>query len=301
MTKPLILVTGSTGKTGTPVVRHLLERGYPVRALVHRLDDRSQHLSELGAEVVVGDFTDLQSLRKAMKGAKRVYFVYPPQGDRLLQAAANVAIAARDEGVEALVNMSQISARESAKSPLAFQHWQSEQVLDWANIGAAHINPTFFAEDLYVFTGKTIAAEGKMYLPFGEGRHAPVAAEDIARVVVGILEDPQPHVGHHYFITGPKNMKIGEMAEVISRELGKPIEYVNLPIEQWRTILVEKVAFLESLVTHLAAVAQDHQDGVFSGVTDVVEKIGGQAPQLLEDFVRAHMVEFTGGSLEISK
>ncbi len=296
MTKPRILVTGSTGKTGTPVVKQLLERGYPVRAFVRRLDERSDRLSKLGAEVAVGDFADLRSIRQAMKGVKRVYFVYPTQGDRLLQAATNVAIAARDEGVKGLVNMSQISAREPAKSPLAFQHWQSEQVLDWANIGAVHINPTFFAEDLYLFTGQTIAAEGKMYLPFGEGSHAPVAAEDIARVVVGILEDPQPHAGRRYVLTGPKNMKIGEMAEVLSSELGKPVEYVNLPIEQWRTILVEKVGFPESLVTHLAAVAQDHQDGIFSGVTDVVEKVGGQAPQSLGEFVRAHRKEFTGGA-----
>jgi uncharacterized protein YbjT (DUF2867 family) len=295
MTKPLILITGCTGKTGTPVVERLLERGYPVRAFVHRLDERSQRLSELGAEAVSGDVTDLQSLRDAMAGVSRVYFCYPPQGERLLEAATNVAIAARDEGVEGLVNMSQVSAREHTKSPLAFQHWQSEHVLDWAGIGASHVRPTFFAEDLYLFAGQTIAAEGKMYLPFGEERHAPVAAEDIARVVVGILEDPAPHVGQRYVITGPKNMKIAEMAEVLSAELGKPVEYVDLPIEQWRKILVEKVGFPEFLATHLAAVAQDHQDGIFSGVTDVVEKIGGRAPQSLEGFVRAHMAEFTGG------
>ncbi|MEE8291147.1 MAG: NmrA family NAD(P)-binding protein [Candidatus Tectomicrobia bacterium] len=294
MTTPRLLITGSTGKTGTPVVEQLLERAYPVRALAHRLDARSQRLAALGAEVVVGDFTNLQSIRAAMQGVTRVYFCYPPQGDRLLEAATNVAIAAQDEGIEGLVNMSQISAREPATSPLAFQHWQSEQVLDWANIGAAHIKPTFFAEDLSLFTGRSIVSESTMYLPFGEGSHAPVAAEDIARVVVGMLADPAPHVGQHYVVTGPKNMTMAEMAAVLSAELGKPIAYVNLPIARWRQILVEQVGLPESLVTHLAAVAQDHQDGVFEAVTDAVERIGGRAPQSLEDFVRAHRAAFTG-------
>ena len=49
----------------------------------------------------------------------------------------NVAIAARDAKIEAIANMSQITAREQTTSPLAFAHWQAEQVLDWVNIGAA--------------------------------------------------------------------------------------------------------------------------------------------------------------------
>ena len=295
MSKSIILVTGATGKTGLPVIKQLVERKFLVRAFVHRMDERSERLKALGVEVVAGDFLDLQSVRAAMQEVNRVYFCYPTL-DRLVEATTILAVAARDAGVEGIVNMSQISAREHARSPLARHHWLSERILDWADIGASHINPTFFAEDLYLFTGQGIASEGKMYLPFGEGRHAPVAAEDIARVVVGILEDPKPHIGQRYVITGPKNMKVVEMAEVLSAELGKPIEYVNLPLEQWRKILIEKAGFPDFLATHLVAVAQDHQDGVFSAETDVVERIGGQAPQSLRDFVRTHMAEFTGGA-----
>ncbi len=187
-----------------------------------------------------------------------------------------------------------LSAREKAASPLARHHWLSEQVLDWAKIGASHIHPTFFAEDLYLFSGPSIAEAGKLVLPFGDGKHAPVTAEDIARVVVGILADPEPHVGQHYILTGPRDMTIAEIAEVLAKELDRPVEYVNLPIAEWRRVLVEKVGFPEFLATHLAAVAQDHQDGVFSAETDVVEKIGGQSPQALEEFVRAHIAEFRG-------
>ena len=289
--KPLVLVTGSTGKTGAPVVEELLKRGYAVRALVHRKDARSERLQALEAEVIQGDFLDLASIRSAMAGVKRVYFCYPPLPG-LLEATANVAVAARDADVEGLVNMSQISARERAGSPLARQHWLSERIFDWANVGASHVTPTFFAEDLYLFTGPSIASEGKMYLPFGEGRHAPVAAGDIARVVVGILEDPKPHTGKRYVVTGPTDMSVRQMAGILSAELGKAVEYVDIPLDQWRQALVARPDFPEFLANHLAHVAKDHQDGVFSAETDVVERVGGQKPQSLQQFVRANRARF---------
>ena len=178
-------------------------------------------------------------------------------------------------GIEALVNMSQISAREQAKSALAFQHWQAEQILDWAGIGAIHIRPTFFAEDLYLFSGLTIAAEGRLYLPYGAGTHAPVAAVDIARVVSAILDAPAAHVGQRHVVTGPRDMGVREMAEILTAELGKPVTYVDLPVAQWRDILVTKAGMPPFLADHLAAVAVDHQNGIFSAQTDVVSRIGG--------------------------
>ena len=292
MSKPRILVTGATGKTGANVVEQLIERGFHVRALARRRDDRSERLERLGAEVVLGDFLDLQSIRFAMKGVSRVFFCYPPQGDRLVEATAQVAIAARDAGVEALVNLSQITAREDSRSPLARHHWLSENIFDWADIGAVHLRATFFAEMLFILGGQTIPAEGKLYLPYGTERHAPVAAADIARVAVGILADPTMHVGERYVVTGPKSMTIAEMADVLSNELGRSIEYVDLPNDAWGQVLSEQVGLPEFLVTHLKAVADDHKNGVFSAQTDVVKRIGGQAPQSLEDFVREHRESF---------
>ena len=133
-----------------------------------------------------------------------------------------------------------------------------------------------------------------MYLPFGAERHAPVMAEDVARVVVAVLADPAPHVGRRIVITGSENITLAEMAETIAAELGKPVAYVDLPIKEWRRLLVEKVGFPEFLVTHLAAAAEDHKHGLFSVVTDVVEKIGGRPPQTVAAFVHAHKSAFAG-------
>src|SRR5271168_2388599 len=93
-----ILVTGAAGgiqgSTGFHVTRLLLDKGLPVRAFVHRLDDRSDRLRTLGAEVVDGDLRDFRSVAAAMGGIRRAYFAYPVQ-EGLLDAAATFAAAAR--------------------------------------------------------------------------------------------------------------------------------------------------------------------------------------------------------------
>jgi len=294
MSKPRILVTGAAGKSASAVVEQMLERGYPVRAFVRQQDDRSNRLKSLGAEVVVGDVLNPASIRSVMAGVERVYFCYPPL-EGLLEATTNVAVAARDAGVEAIVNMTQITARPNATSQLARQHWLAERIFDWADVGASHVKPGYFSDNFYMLNGENIAKEGKIYLPYGEGRHAPVASDDIARVVTAILVDPAPHVGKRHVLTGPRNMTIREMAEVFSKELGKPVEYVDLPIEHWRQALIEKAGLPEFLADHLAHVAKDLQDGVFDAQTDVVERVSGLPAQSLEQFIQANRDRFVSG------
>ena len=290
MTTPKVLVTGAGGKTASYVVEQLIEEGFPVRALVRRLDERSDRLTSLGAEVVVGDFLDIESLRSAMAGLKRAYFCYPP-ADRLLEATTNFAIVAKEVSLEALVNMSQFEVRDAHPSHLANQHWLGERVLEWADVGVTHIRPTFFAEMSLILNGKTIASEGKMYLPYGDGKHAPVSAEDIARVVVGVLTNPVPHTGEIYKVTGPEDLSIAEIAEIFNTALGKPVEYVDIPLEVWQKALAD-LGLSPFLIQHLGHMAEDHKNGFFAGVTDVVHKVGGRQPQSLEDFIRANAQAF---------
>ena len=287
-----ILVTGAAGQTGGPTVRQLLEKGHSVRALVHRRDERAEELASLGAEVVVGDFHDAGSLRQAMAGVKRAYFVHPWVA-RVLEATTNFALVAREVGLEVTVNMSQIIVREGHGSPATREHWLGEHVLNWAEIGATHIRPTLFAENLLQLAGPTVAAEGKIYLPFGEGRHAPVAAEDIASVVVGILTDSElRHVGEAYVVTGAIEMSLTEIAEVIGRVVGKTVEYVAIPTEAWLEQLSKLPIMNPHFLKHLERVAEDTSNGFFSGVTDEVEKVGGRTPKSFETFVRENIAAF---------
>jgi NAD(P)H dehydrogenase (quinone) len=289
-----VLVIGATGKTGMPVVEQAIWAGLKVRAVIRREDDRSARLQQAGAETVYGDVHDMKSVRALVAGVDRIYFAYPPHLDRLVEATANIAIAAKEAGVSALVNISQITARESARSRLSHHHWLSEFVFDQAEIGAVHLRPGFFAENLLLFNAATIASEGRIYLPYGDRGHAPIAAADIARVAVELLQRPEAHAGQKLVLTGPKVFTIHEMANLIGAEVGRPVEYVNLPAEQWRDILVDQAGLPEFLAEHLYNVAQDHQDGIFDEQTDMVEKVTGVAPQPLADFVRENLAKFKG-------
>lgn len=293
-TQPNILIIGATGKTGIPVVEQALQAGLNVRAVIRREDHRSEQLRLAGAETVTGDVHDLQSVRRLVDGIDRIYFTYPPHLEHLVDATANVAIAARDAGVSALVNMSQITVRENARSALTRQHWLSENIFDLADIGAIHIRPTYFMENLLLFSAQSIAEQGRIFLPYGNRGHAPVAAQDIARVVVHLLQHPASHVGERLVLTGPELFTIQEMGDVIGQQLGREVTYVDLPVEQWHTILTEQVGLPAYLASHLHQVAIDHQEGWFEHQTDTVQRLTGTAPQNLESFVREHLPQFEG-------
>jgi NAD(P)H dehydrogenase (quinone) len=287
-----LLVTGAAGKTGGYTAKLLLERGHRVRAMVHRFDDRAALLRDSGAEIVVGDLHDIDTVREAAEGVRAAYFVYPISPG-LLEATATFAEAAEDAGVSAIVNMSQISARRGAASDAARIHWLGERILDWSPVAATHLRPTFFAEWFTRFGATGIREEGILRLPFGDGRHAPITAEDQGRVIAAILENPAEHAGQVYPLFGAVEMNHYQIAEAISEVLGRPVRYEPADIPTWIEGIKAR-GFTEFQAQHLANVAVDYQNGIFAGNNDFVERIGGKKPTTVQEFVTDHLAKFTG-------
>jgi NAD(P)H dehydrogenase (quinone) len=288
-----ILITGATGDTGRYAIDRLRELGREVRALAHARDERSESLRDHGVEVVYGDLLDFDQVRAALDGVRRAYFVYPIRPG-ILQATAYFAQAAKEAGVDGIVNMSQISAREDAKSHAATDHWISERVFDWSGVPTAHIRPTYFAEWL-LYLAPMIRA-GRLHVPFGTGKHAPIAAEDQGRVIAGLLEDPAAHRSKIYPLFGPVEYTYEETARIVSRVLGKNVHYKQVDFDEFSRVLQAsgKNAGRENsfLFQHLREVAIDHQNGIFAGTNDLVEKLGGRPPMTLEEFIIKHRKAF---------
>ncbi|MGO7454814.1 NmrA family NAD(P)-binding protein [Rhizobium ruizarguesonis] len=285
------LVTGATGETGRYTVQRLLEKGHAVRAMVHRQDERADALRSEGAEVVVGDLFEHDDVIRAAAGATSAYFCYPVRPG-IIQTTAYFADAAKRAGLKAVINMSQISAREDSKSHAARDHWIAERIFDWSGVPTIHLRPTFFSQWLlYPFARKTIVEQSIIDLPYGAGRHAPIAAEDQARLIATLLAEPATHIGKTYRLHGPTELDQPGIAAAISEVLGRKISYQPLTIPAYRDRL-EKFGLPEFLIQHFCAIALDYQNGIFSGADKIIAEVTGVPPMTVQDFVTSHRAAF---------
>jgi uncharacterized protein YbjT (DUF2867 family) len=299
---PPVLVTGAAGgrqgSTGNRIVQFLVQRGVPVRALVHRLDERSDRLRELGVEILQGDLLDPQQVRTALQNVKRAYFTYPVD-DGLLEATAIFAIAAREANTELVINMSQARGTEVAPSFRNLQHRLADQIFDWAKIGAVHLNAPPFYENVRALIAKTVSEQNTIFLPWGDGNAVIplIAAEDCVRVAVALLVAPEVPDQNHYDLVG-ETPTVSEIAEILSTVLKRPIRYVDIPDERWRQAVQERIS--GHALEHLSSLWRFFRtSGIKKGengfrVSEAIEHLTGEPPQSLEQFFRMNIESFDG-------
>jgi NAD(P)H dehydrogenase (quinone) len=297
-----ILVTGAAGRVGGvggAVVEALRRRDLPVRALVRRDDERAEALRATGVEVVVADLTRAADVLRALAGCRRMYFGMSVSAS-YLEATVATAAAARQRGdLEVFVNMSQMtvsamSLMETTDSPQHRQHWLAEQALNWSGLPIVHVRPTVFLQNpLFLdWAAKSIARDGTIRLPFGSERTSPVDTLDVADAVAAILASPAKHVGKVYELTGPKSQDVHGIAAEYAEALGRPVTYVDVPLERWRDEELRKFGLPEHLLGHLLTMAKLHAANRYDRLTHDVQTILGRPATGARDFVARHAASF---------
>ena len=293
MTHPVILVTGATGKTGSAVVQLLLQQGQRVRAVVHRLDHRSERLRTAGAEVVAADMFDPEQLLAAMRGAARAYYC-PPFHAHMLQGAAAFAVAAGQARLESIVVLTQWLASASHPALSTRQHWLADRLFDMLpGVGVTTVAPGFFASYPYLEVIDYAALLGLYPMPLdGESRNAPPSDEDIARVAVAALLDPLRHAGKTYRPTGPEMISVNQMVEIIGRIVGRKVRHAKVPM--WMFLKAARMGGLDPfLLSQLPYFFRDQNEGAFAlgGPTDHVLAVTGREPEDFETIARRYAAQ----------
>jgi uncharacterized protein YbjT (DUF2867 family) len=288
-TKPRILVTAAAGKTGSAVSRQLLEKGYPVNALVRRQDQRSEALAKAGARIFVGNLIEPDDLRQAMQGVQRAYYCAPWKPDQL-HGAMNFAVTAADSGLEVVVALTQWLAQPKHPSVATRQSYLTDRVFDWMpDVDTVTINTGWFADNYMAVLG-TIAQLGIFPFPLGEGRTAPVSNEDIARVVVGAIANPGPHIGKYYRPTGPELLDPHQLSAIFAKVLGRSVKYQ--PLSERMFLKALKVMGMERhMMSQLRHYVEDYRRGAFEvgAPNDVVLEVGGSEPEDFETITRRYV------------
>lgn len=288
MTKPRIIVTGATGKTGGVVVTEMLKAGHPVRAMVHREDGRSARLKAQGAEIVVADMSDPERIFDALKDVQRAYYC-PPLDPYMIQGAIAFAVAAKEAHLEQIVGLTQWLASPSHPSLMTRQHWLVDHVFSMTP-GVAHtvLAPGYFADNYLMPIGMA-AHLGVFPSLFGNSRNAPPSNEDIARVGVAALMDPSRHAGKLYRPTGPELLGAEDMAKAVGRAVGRSVRAVPTPV--WLFMKTARLVGMPiDVVSNIRYYIDDHKRGAFelgAPTTDVLD-VTGRAPEDFETIARRY-------------
>jgi uncharacterized protein YbjT (DUF2867 family) len=298
----MYLITGAGGGVGSVsrrVVDFLRDKDAPVRAMVHHDDGRADVLREAGAEVVAGDLTNPQDVVDAMRGATRVFFSMSVSPDYL--TATSIVCAAGRElgGIELIVNMSQMTVSQmtltsSEESEQQRLHWLSEQIMNWSGLPVAHIRPTVFLDNplFTVLARQSVRDRDVLALPFGTGHTSPIAADDVARVVAALLEDPTGRAGKVYELTGPQVLDLQDLAEQYSQALGRPITAEDMPFDDFLRQLHGLGALPEHVQHHIETMARLHREDRYNRATDDVEQVTGEPAHSVAQSVAANRDQF---------
>ncbi|EUC14475.1 NmrA family NAD(P)-binding protein [Paraburkholderia hospita] len=164
-------------------------------------------------------------------------------------------------------------------------HWLSEQILDRSGVPTAHFRVNFFAEWMS-YTAAEIRA-GRYLTPFDpESRFVPIAAVDIARVVVKILENPEAFGSKIIPVTGSVEVSHIELTGILERTLGKEVHFKQVSPEEFvKTIGLDGDP---SFVAHFKAVKVDQQERLLAGVDKSAAEIVGQPLTTPEEFIEKH-------------
>jgi uncharacterized protein YbjT (DUF2867 family) len=293
----MFLITGAGGGIGgisRRVVAELRRADRPVRALVRRDDARADGLRALGAEVVVGDLTSPEDVARATRGVTRMFFNMSVSPEYVEASAVVSAVVRELGGIETVVNMSQMTVSQmtltsSEESRQQRLHWLSERVMNWSGIPVVHVRPTVFLDNpLFTVLGAaSIRERGVLALPFGDGHTSPIAADDVAAVVVALLGEPVTTIGEVYELTGPQVLDVAGLAEQFGMALGRPIAAEDLPTGRMLALLSGS-GLSDHVAQHISTMARLHREDRYNRATDDVQRVIGRPAQTVEKYVSAH-------------
>jgi uncharacterized protein YbjT (DUF2867 family) len=274
---PELAVTGSTGVLGGMVARQLADAGTAQRLLVR---DASRAPELEGAVPLVFSYADPALAKQALEGVRVLFMVSGQEAEDRLRQHFTFIDAAAEAGVKHIVYTSFYGAAPDSTFTLGRDHYATEE-----RIKASGMAYTFLRDNLYLDFLPLLAGEdGVIRGPAGDGVVSAVAREDIARCALMVLRDPALHVGATYNLTGPEELTLTRVAEILTKGTGRTISYQPETVEEAyrsRESYGAPPWLVDAWVSTYTAIAAGEQ----AGLSPDVHTLTGREPVSLAGFV----------------
>jgi uncharacterized protein YbjT (DUF2867 family) len=276
----MILITGGTGTSGTPVVEQLSATGVPFRLMV-RDPKKLASVDWPEGTIVAGDMSRPGSLGPALKGIERLFLLCPPTPNQV-ELETNLLNAAKAAGVRHVVKFSAMTAEPNATSRFPRAHGKVEEQIRKSGLSWTFLRPTFFMQNLLGLAD--MVRQGVIYQPAGNSKAAFVDTRDIAAVAVAALTEPG-HEGKAYNITGAELLSYDDVAAIFGKVTGKPVKYQDIPPAAAKQAMLG-MGIPEWNVDGINELMDQMRADKYAVTTEIVRNVGQKPPTTLEQYVR---------------
>ena len=294
-----ILVTGATGTLGSEVVKQLVsakdqrKEDIIVKAAARSTNDDT--FRNLGVQVVQHDYNKPDSLSVALRGVDKLFLLTPFQSN-MVDLTSNLVNEAKNAGVEYIVKQSVLGADIEPGITPSRLHRQAEKIIEESGIPFTFLRPNFFMQNFITFYSHFIKTQGAFYIPAGDAKASFVDVRDIAAVAVQSLcdsskNDESNHTRKAYDITGSEALSYGQAAEILSKEIGKQVNYVNISDEDARKGMKD-MGVDDWTINSMIELFGITRAGYLSEISPAVEQVAGNKPITFSQFARDYAVAF---------
>lgn len=283
----MIFITGITGRVGSSAARYLLQNGLGVRGLT-RDSAKTNDLAVLGADIVVGDISDDTVIKDALKGVSTVLLV-TGNGPHQLDAECLIARESATAGVKHIVKISSMEASPKATAPIPAVHYKVEKYIEKTGLIYTFLRPNFFMQNLMLFA-QSIRMSDQFSLPLGNAKTGIIDAEDVGEIA-GRICSSIPLESSVRKLTGEVLLDFHEVADLISKELGKTVIYNEQSHDDFHALLTSTIPS----PWHVDAVSllfKEIANGALESTANDAKDILGRSPTDVRGFVARHKSAF---------
>lgn len=271
----MLLITGATGTVGKEIVKKCIEKEFPFQ-----IATRSREI-----EGVYFDFEDPGSYKTALKGIEKLFLMRPPHITNSKKYIEPVIYEAKRAGVRHIVFLSLLGAEKNPVVP----HSKIEKIIKHSSIPYTFLRPSFFMQNLFTQHGEELKQEHKIIVPAGKGKTSFIDVRDIAAAAVKVFFE-EGHINKGYSLTGSEALSYYEVADILTEQLGVPIQYTNPTVHEFKKKMSEK-GIEKEFITVMTAIYLTARFGLAKKVTNDLENLLGKKPITFKEFAKDYQEE----------